>query len=308
MNLDVGLAGEYRLVINRPDGSQTDTGWFPNIILNQGLDRLGNSASGPIIRYAHVGTGTSTPTAVQTGLDSFMAAADSSPTNYAESCVNEGAPSYAALHTWRYNFAQGAVVGNITEIGVGWGTTGNTLFSRALILDGTGSPTTITLVAIDQLTVYYRLRVVPTLTDLTGTINISGTNYNYVVRMSNVGSFATTQFLFNSHTNFSIADASGFIAYPSTSVLGAVTSQPSGTTPTAGTTSNGSYTAGTYYRDITFNFSISQGNASGGIGAVRYIMPTSYSVIQFQMSFSPAIPKDNTKTFSMVMRYSWSRL
>ncbi len=307
MNLSTGVSGEYRLVINRPDGSQEDTGWFPNLILDQGLDRLGNSASGPIIRYAHVGSGTTTPNAAQTSLTTFVASADSNPTNYAESCVNEGSPTYAALHTWRYIFAQGAVVGNITEIGVGWSTSGATLFSRALILDGTGSPTTITLVAIDQLTVYYRLRVAPTLTDLTGVVDIGGTNYNYTVRVASAGNFANTQFMFNSSSNFSNADSNGIYPYPATSVLGSITGTPSGTVGVNGTATTAAYTPGTYYRDSTFNLSISQGNTAGGIGALRLVWPTSYSVMLFQVGFSPAIPKDNTKTFSITMRHSWAR-
>ena len=80
MNLHTSLQGEYRLVINRQDGSQQDTGWFPNLILNQGLDRLGLGTNPyySIIRYAHVGSGTTAPAATQTGLVTFVAAADNS--------------------------------------------------------------------------------------------------------------------------------------------------------------------------------------------------------------------------------------
>jgi len=309
MQLNTGLQGEFRLVVTHPDGTEQDTGWFPNLILNQGLDRLGIAGS-ILIQYAQVGAGTGTPIATQTSLESYVAGANSNPTNYAETCINEGAPTYAALHTWRYTFTQGSVIGNITEIGVGWGATGATLFSRALILDGVGSPTTITLVAIDQLTVYYRLRVFPPLGDATGILNISGTDYSYVVRVSNASNFATVQFLFNSADNFSKSDntTSGFASYGAGSVLGSINGTPTLQSGSGGPSTTAAYTLGTYYRDTTFSFGVGQGNATGGIGALRFVWPQSYSVMPFQMSLSPVLPKDNTKTFSITMRFSWNRV
>ena len=313
MNLHTGLQGEYRLVINRPDGSQQDSGWFPNLILNQGLDRLGLGYPpvDSVIRYAHVGSGTSAPAATQTGLQTFVAAADNSyrASGYtgdaAESVSNAGAPTYAGLHTWKFTFAQGAVVGNITEIGVGWSNTGNTLFSRALILDSGGSPTTITLVSIDQLTVYYRIRIIPTLTDATGTIDISGTTYSYTVRASNVTTFCSNNTSTFGGTGY-FSNANDGFAYPATSTLGTVTQTPSGNPYPTSSVTQGPYVNGTYYRDATFNFSTTAGNAPGGIGALRFAFGP-FNDSQFQMSLSPAIPKDNTKTFSITMRHSWAR-
>lgn len=317
MNLHTSLQGEYRLVINRQDGSQQDTGWFPNLILNQGLDRLGLGTSPyySIIRYAHVGSGTTAPAATQTGLVTFVAAADNSyralgfTGDAAESASNEGAPGYGAVHTWKFAFAQGAVVGNITEIGVGWDASGNTLFSRALILDSGGSPTTITLVNIDQLTVYYRIRAVPVLTDASGTIDISGTTYSYTIRAANVASFAAANTsLFGGSGYFSSVGTSpiGATVYPATSTLGTVTGAPSGTPYGVTSVTQGSYTTGNYYRDATFNWDINSGNAPGGIGAIKFNFGV-FNDMQFQMSLSPAIPKDNVKTFSIVMRHSWAR-
>ena len=39
-SLQAGVRGEYRLVVNTGQGER-DTGWFDNLILDQGLDFLG---------------------------------------------------------------------------------------------------------------------------------------------------------------------------------------------------------------------------------------------------------------------------
>ena len=46
------------------------TSWFPNIVLNNGLDRLGG---GGVSDYCRVGVGSSTPAATQTQLDQQVA-------------------------------------------------------------------------------------------------------------------------------------------------------------------------------------------------------------------------------------------
>ena len=40
MNTNIGVAGEFRCVVKKADGSiKTDIGYQKNLILNQGLDR-----------------------------------------------------------------------------------------------------------------------------------------------------------------------------------------------------------------------------------------------------------------------------
>lgn len=309
INLQAKLEGEYRLVITRGDGSVEDTGWFPNVILNQGLDRLGDSAGIAIMRYAQVGSGNIAPAITQTSLQTYVAGGLSSPDSQASAFTNEGSPLYRTTLTYTFVFTQGSVLGNITEVGCGWGSSGATLFSRALILDGGGSPTSITLVAIDQLTVYYRLRIAPVITDTTGSVTLNSIVYNYTMRVAQVGSFANIQFLLNSSNNFSTVSSSGFTGYPAGSVLGSITSAgPSGSPAASGTASSSTYSPGTYYRDATFTFNTAQGNAAGGIQCIRFTWPQSYSVINFQTRFDTPIPKDNTKVLTLVLRYSWARV
>jgi hypothetical protein len=243
----------------------------------------------------------------QTSLDAPLGSA-SAANSTANSTANEGAPLYRTTLTFAYTFTQGAVVGNISEVGIGWATTGNTLFSRALILDNLGSPTTITLVAIDQLTVYYRLRVAPTLTDATGSVTIGSTTYNYTSRVLSAASFGNVQYIF-SYGHEYLAKLYIATTYQAGAGLASITSSvPTGTQ--SGTTSAGSliaYTPGTFYRDSSLSFSITQGNATGGIQALSLVYGEPYQPFKFQIVFSAPIPKTNTNVLTLTIRFSWAR-
>jgi hypothetical protein len=212
------------------------------------------------------------------------------------------------LTTLQYTFSLGVVVGNVAEVGVGATASGSDLFSRALILDGGGSPTTISLTATDQLIITYRLRTRFALTDSTGTVTLAAVSYGYTLRAHTVGS----------QTNVgSIAGASdtstlGFMgttvqAKGTGATLGAVTTGPSGGSNGSGSasTSMAAYTAGTYYRDCTVTLTPSSQNPTGGIVTLELF--TGSGNAYWQMAFSPAIPKDNTKQLVLTFRTTVAR-
>lgn len=300
---NTAFSGQYRLEVRR-NGQLVQEAEFDNLITDYGLNLFGGTSS--IVQYARVGTGTSTPTATQTALDTQIASASTG--SFASSATNEGVAPYRTTQTWTATFAQGAVVGNITEIGVGTAATGNNLFSRALIVDGNGNPTSITLTSIDQLTVYYTVRVTPPTSDVTGALVLNGTTYNYTMRICNAASFMTNNNNFNGYF-FSGYGSSAINTYPAGSNLGAVTAAgPSGSTSgTAGSSSTAAYTTGTYYRDTTFSLTPAQGNATGGIQCMRLILDQNYSNHQYQVRFDTPIPKTNTQSFSITLRTSWGR-
>lgn len=300
----LGFQGEYNLVVRRPDGSTYETGWFKNIITDIGLDRLATSGA---LLAARVGTGTSVPVAGNTDLDNQIA---STTSETYQGASNSGAPLYKTTVTYSYAFAQGAVVGNITELGIGWAATGATLFSRALILDTGGSPISLTITAIDQLTVYYRLIVTPPLSDMVGTVNISGTDYGYTARIGAVSSFfAQDVFTGTDRIPLTNTNANTHIAYAAGCSLGSITSTGlSGTSSSfnPSSVSYGSYTPGSYFANTTINMSISLANLSGGVQG--YYLPLSNTAFRIQYRFDTPIPKDNTKTMSLTFRSSWARV
>lgn len=306
LEIKVRLSGQYQCVLNEGTGREVRTPWFDNLVTNIGLDKLATTSVSPFT-YGSIGTGTTTPANSDTTLQSFTAQSTSITT---DSQSNGGASAYVGQMQIHYTYAQGAVVGNMAEVGCGWGTSGTNLFSRARILDGGGSPTTLTVTSLDQLTVYYKLTVSPVTSDITGSVTISAVSYSYTGRLANAANFWGSPYACLSFASGSYAPAGLYSSgpantYPSTSTLGAITTTPSGTTTSGGSASSAAYTAGNYYLDNTLTLGPTQGNSAGGIGCV--LLNFGPAAAAFQYSFSPVIPKDNTKTLTLVTRFSWSR-
>ena len=57
--------------------------------------------------------------------------------------------------------------------------------------------------------------------------------------------------------------------------------------------------------DTTITIAPANGNAAGGI--VCMTLGFGNSLGSFQYRFTTPIPKDNTKTFTLVTRYAWGR-
>jgi hypothetical protein len=297
-----GLKGRFKLRILRADRSvRHETDWIPNLITNLGMDRIG--ASGSFGQFCRIGTGTSAPAFTDTALQAQVAS--TSTNNINVSVTNAGAPNYETTATRTWEFAQGAVVGNMAELGLGWSaSTANTLATRSRILDGGGSPTTITVLAGEILQVTYQLKTYPQITDSTGTVSISSVSYDYVSRLAQAASIAGLE-----ASGAMLAIVGNVTAY--TGSLGAITGTPSGTTSGLAAGSLQAYTNGTYFRDYTVTANITQGNLAGGIKSIRTVLsnsaanPATWS--DTQIEFTPAIPKDGTKTLSLTFRTSWAR-
>jgi hypothetical protein len=304
----LAFEGYFRCVVNEGTDREVDTGWFENLVVDAGLDRLAQTTAPLVFSWSSIGTGTNTPLVSNTSLQAFVA--DSSAVTV-DSQFNDGPTNYPSEFQAHYVYAQGAVVGNMAEVGIGWASGGANLWSRSRILDGSGNPTTLTLISLDQLTIYYRLVSTNPTADVSGSVSISGTPYAYVGRMADAGSFANA--LFNMLEGGSsvewgqITTSSGGVitSYDSTSVLGAITGEPSGTSESSGSSTVASYSTGTFYRDSTLTLSPSQGNLSGGIGAMLFNY--SQGGFKYQFSFSPPIPKTNTETLTLTARLSWGR-
>lgn len=322
------VRGEYRLVLNEGTPREKATEWFPNIITNQGLDYMGNLGpgreGGPIARCC-IGTGTATPAFTDTALQAVSAhvGTGGSGVTIVSDGNNGSGDNYSSSGVKQYPFTQGDVVGNMTEIGIGIRTSnhggavsgspdGSQLFSRALIVDGAGNPTSLSVTSIDQLTVYYKITMYPDLGDYSGSFALAGVGtIGWTARMCNVAGLTSVM---SDLENIGGSDGTPFFipngnptwqAFPST--LGAVTGTPS----SAGNISGGSSSrawggAGTNYTTITYNLATGDVNFGAGIGGL-YCNHSPRSVNAIQIVFDTAIPKDNTKTFSFTFRRSWSR-
>lgn len=291
-----GLTGEYKLVVSNADGTiAKETPWFKNIILDSGLNRWGTNYIGGGMG---IGTQTSTPVSTQTGLDAEVAW---TTTNSAYTTSAQGSSPYYASSIVAYRFAVGTLNGNYSEVAIGWAAGANK-FSRALIVNVNGDPTTISVSSAQALDVYYKLNIYPPTSDVVNTVNISGTNYTVTTRACNVTSTsAWGANLVGTNSGFSASANSGYNVY--NGAIGAITGTPSGSSlfySAAGST----YTNNSYTAVITPTFSLTQGNLSGGISSLQ--VGQSY-LGTFQYGFSPAIPKDSTKTLSLTVSMSWAR-
>ena len=309
--------GFYRLLVHRNGKLRKDTGWFPNLITDQGMDWIG---SGPpnfnvsygqqfICTHCGVGTGNTPPQFADTHLTSFLsmfpATSGSNVEGFSTTSYVAGPPAYWS-GVFVYSFAEGAVVGNIAEVGTGNTASSDTqpqLFSHALILDGGGNPTTIPLTSTDSLTVNYELRMYLDLTDNNYSISISGVNYSGVYRRALIGNVPNYAYTLGYNINGTSFGAS--LIYFNGSIQD-VNMEPTGTSQGGGnlvSTSKATYTPGSYFVSFSSIVTGPNGNLSGGISAIM----TDCCHGNYQFSVSPSIPKTSSFTLTINWNVSWSR-
>lgn len=206
----MGVAGLYRLQTHKYKSGtlKYDTGWINNIITDVGLADwytlvgLGSFDTwGSMCASSCVGTGNTAPAVTDTQLAAFRAyvgpKASGGGTGFAgfDSTAYVAAagsdPAYwRGVSSWQYG--TGAASGNLTEVGVYPGNPGGGavapyyaghLFSRALILDANGNPTSITVLSDEILTVTWQLRFYLDLTDHAFSFNLNGSPVTGTYRM-----------------------------------------------------------------------------------------------------------------------------
>lgn len=298
-NIEAKIGGEYKIRITRADGTVQESQWFDNMILDSGINRLGATAVG-VFSALQVGTGTTVVTAGQTKLNSFLAGTGLSH----HSSSNSGSPLYKASHIYQAVFPQGAVVGNVTEVGVGSDAEGTeNLFSRALIVDANGVAISMAIIALDQLTVFYKLTITPPLTTSSGSLVIAGVTYGYTSRIAYVESFSSGPGMASYSDYFSLIWQ--MTAFSGASALGTITETLVG--DYIGSSDYGvhvSYAPSTRTRTSRITFSIDQGNSATGITGFTANFATGTT---FQYVLNKPIPKDNTKVLTLDISFSWSR-
>lgn len=303
--------GFFRLYTTNERGEITkDTGIFPNLITNGGLDFVGTCPTAGIAygvqdftAMCAVGVGNATPAYTDVTLQSWLAAVYDSSGNgcSVNTSYNAGPPAYwQGQRSWQ--FAAGTATGNIAEIGVGPNSSQppvatDPLFSRALVVDGGGSPTVIPVLANEALTVTYILQEYLDLTDTNYTMSLSGTSYSGIFRRAHVSTVP----------NLGIGIGSGgrcnCVVYSGS--IGPLTGEPTGSQSEANIyVSPVAYVTGSYSSTINFSFDINHGNV-GGVNAIKWL--SNGSAGQYQLSVTPTIPKTSTYNMTLSCAYSWAR-
>lgn len=295
MNIKPTLSGRFQIsAVNADTGESRFIAEFENLILDTGLERLG---VGQAINQCSVGSGSTAPVNTDTALQSFVATTSTiiDQTNGAQATA-----PYFGWQRWVFRFPLGAAAGNLSEVGIGWG---SGLFSRALIKDSGGTPTTITVLSNEFLDVTYELRIYPPTTDSTNTVVIGGVTHTCVTRAALVtdSNYWSPGIMVANAASFGNS-ITGTIIRARNGSLGAITSSPSGSEG-GGTYTNNAYSSNSKQKSALIAFGLDQGNLSGGISALLF----NSSGGAYQISFSPAIAKDNTKELNLTVRYSWAR-
>jgi hypothetical protein len=172
-----GAAGLFRVEGRLDDGRQRVlAAWQPNLITDAGLDRWG---TGNIITHCCVGSGNTAPAVGDTALVAHVASAAVVNT----STGSLGTTPYYGYKVFVATFSPPGSNHNLSEIGWAWASGGGSLWSRALIKDGGGTPTTITWLAAETLIVTYELRNYPPLSDtVIEGASIFGETYDLTIR------------------------------------------------------------------------------------------------------------------------------
>lgn len=291
----IGFQGWFKFeAVNALTGRRrTVADWFPNLILNNGLNLMGTTAP---LALCMVGTGTSTPAVSQTQLDTRIASTTSiQSTTYGSDLVD----NYAYVRRV-FRFGVGVAAGNLTEVGVGSSDT--SCFSRALILDGGGSPTSVTVLSDEYLDVTYEIRCYPVVTDVAAVVNIAGVNYNTIIRPSQFGSWGNAE-----HMRWA-PGTGGMAATPFSSpnmrtagTLGDYTVTAGGTSITAGSTAYLAYSNNSYELTQRLTFGLTQGSVDFGI------LEFHNALGRWKISFDPVVPKRSTNIFTLDFKLAWAR-
>jgi len=295
IEMESKLCGFYKLeAINIKTGKKRLlVDWFPNLITDGGLDKIGTSSAW--LSYCHVGTGNTAPANSNTALETFVGSADA----YS---VTDGVSGASPYYRWIkkvYRFNPGEATGNLAEVGISWTAATGSLFSRALILDGAGSPTTITILSDEYLDVTYECRrYLPESDASSYEITLRGTVHTITGgRAASITSTNSWQMPFSAGAAY---NTNGFV-YDGT--IGAITDSPSGTSSSTGSESITDYTPGNHYRDWTYSFALTEGNLAGYISAIKVDMAGGV----YQFGVSPDIEKTSDDIMSLTFRASWGR-
>jgi hypothetical protein len=324
MNIHTKFSGELRFRVFSAEqldsagnpletaSPKIDTGFNPQLITDAFFESYvgGDTSRYEFFQFMGVGTGAATPVASDTTISQIGS-------RFVVASSGGSIVGNTIEQSIEYRAGQGQIVGTISEVALFKDSTGGFTNMRSLIKDGGGNPTTLTLTATDFLYVTWRVTSTVDLSDQTGTIVLGGVTYDYVMRPSgwtggDLGMYGGNSFAASCNSSSS-SHAFGFpyVMVGQSQTLGSVTANPDA--PhwySVGEITVGPYTPGSKQRKITYISSITNGNVSGGIGCMRLF--SSQGGNGYQISFSAQgtgnkIPKDNTKTMTLGITFSFGR-
>lgn len=313
----IGLSGRFRLVTSKDAECKQvvkDTGFFDNLITNTGMNRIGDvttNATNGIAAFNTlcgrfvVGSGSAVPQFTDTALQNPVAFASANPVLDKESSNYER--GWYEI-TVRHQFGQGQAAGNLSEIGIQHTSTSGPLWSRALILDGAGNPTTITVLPDDFLTCYYTLRIMIPKEDAVFNIDVDYDEDGIVPTVVTGRPLGANDSSTSSGWGLQTAATStagyAYLQFYTGGLAAPTANAPLGSTAASSTStfSTVPYVTNSFERYVTRTNGLNEHNSQElRTARVNALMGA------WQIEFNPPLQKNNTQTMQLTFGYSWAR-
>lgn len=310
------LSGQFRMVVSEDAAGERvkhDTGFFDNLITDVGMNRVGEAAAEFNTSIANfrtlcgrfvVGSGYATPAFTDTALVAPVAFASADPGLDSESSSYER--GWYEI-TVRHQFGRGQAAGNLSEIGIQHTDASGPLWSRALILDGAGNPTTITVLPDDFLTCYYTLRIMIPQEDAVFNIDVDYDDDGIVPTVVTARPLSTDSSSPSGGWGLKTAGTSSTMAalrFYDGGLAAPTANSPLGSAVDSETNSFNivPYITDSHQRFLTRTNTLNQHNSetlrTARLGALMG---------RWQIEFDPPLQKNNTQTMQLTFGYSWAR-
>lgn len=304
------VQGQFQLFTLKDGKADPITHVMSNLLVDGFLAWLDSAASvthgvtsTTVNSRCSVGTGSTPPAFTNTALESQIGFANTRViVNNTATYITE-TDEVEFVNSTRFTFNQGAIVGNISELGIFYGnlSTSTDLQARSLIKDLEGNPTTKTITADDQLVVNYDLisRVPRT---VLFNFTADSVDYSLTGKLCGVGQVdrmnATNYALGALHSPVNTSricpDSYTFPAFTSTT-FGAGSNTFSVTAIAPVNVASG--------KKSKLRVPLAAGNFSGGFTGLSIIHQGSSSPLatgpQWQFQISPKLPKTNSFVFDI---------
>lgn len=292
------LSGYFTVSKGTDPDNMVEVASFPNLITDAGLLRYGSDSN--FIRYCNIGSSSTTPTVSDTTLINRL--------YYSEYTISENTGANNTDPNARYVYGRRTIRFNpqgvpytIAEVGFGWNTTGS-VFNRALVVDGGGYPTTISVLDNEYIDITYELRLYPPTTDSTGTLTPTGKDVvprNWTARAAgDSGNISYYVFGWSLHGGPGLYSMH---AYGGS--IGTLYSTPTVFVDAVYTAD--SYTINPVIPEITYSkkFKLTEGNSALGIKSLLVTGVGYY----YQIGFDAPFMKTNTDEITFTFKISWGR-
>ncbi|WP_282271813.1 hypothetical protein [Stenotrophomonas sp. PS02298] len=326
MNINFGYGGRYQFEKFRVDAEGNEIAgtrqvvlpWFDNLITDVGMNLLGSAPSSQNnLAYCRIGTGNTAPKDSDQALVMQVGATKTDGVGGAYGLSMDGTYIYRRVSK---RFAAGTISGlNLAEVAMSFSNTGNNAFSRSLLKDISGNPTTITLLSDEVLDVVYELRMYLPPQDIEVAAVIDGVDTTVTIRRATLQrqvDFWAARVGFSIHPD-SAGNEQGYPGYSerdaTENAIAAATGWNNAGTGNKAAIQVAAYVPGSYTRAVTLTFGLTQANFPTGIGFVTIgtgSLNDSRSVCAFGpwgLIFNPKLNKTNARIATVSFAVTWAR-